>query len=154
DGTNGLLVVDPTPKTLAHYAEIESRRVKVVTQLKELRETKSTTRDGRHIVLSANIELPDDIDAVAANGAEGIGLYRTEFLYLNRNTLPTEDEQYQTYREVAERVRPDQLIIRKFDLGGDKLALGTVDITDELNPLLVWRAIRFFLENVAYRKQQ
>src|SRR5438477_9223522 len=87
DGTNGLLAVDPTPKTLAYYGEIESRRVKVVTQLKELRETKSTTRDGRHVVLSANIELPDDIDAVAANGAEGIGLYRTEFLYLNRNTL-------------------------------------------------------------------
>ncbi|HAF03160.1 MAG TPA: phosphoenolpyruvate--protein phosphotransferase, partial [Spartobacteria bacterium] len=101
DGTNGLLIVDPTPETLAHYGEIESRRVKVVTQLKELRETKSTTRDGRHIVLSANIELPGDVDAVAANGAEGIGLYRTEFLYLNRNTLPTEDEQYQTYRKVA-----------------------------------------------------
>ncbi|PYK93268.1 MAG: phosphoenolpyruvate--protein phosphotransferase [Verrucomicrobia bacterium] len=147
DGTNGLLIVDPTPETLTYYGEIESRRVKVVTQLKELRETKSTTRDGRHIVLSANIELPDDIDAVAANGAEGIGLYRTEFLYLNRNTLPTEEEQYQTYRKVAERVSPDPLIIRTFDLGGDKLAAGTVDVSDELNPFLGWRAIRVCLEN-------
>src|SRR6266705_2815110 len=154
DGTNGLLIVDPTPETLAYYGEIESRRVKVVTQLKELRETKSTTRDGRHIVLSANIELPDDIDAVAANGAEGIGLYRTEFLYLNRNTLPTEDEQYQTYRRVAERVRPDPLIIRTFDLGGDKLAAGTVDVSDELNPFLGWRAIRFCLENTDIFKTQ
>src|SRR6266581_3692522 len=154
DGTNGLLIVDPTLETLARYGEIESRRVKVVTQLKELRETKSTTRDGRHIVLSANIELPDDIDAVAANGAEGIGLYRTEFLYLNRNTLPTEDEQYETYRKVAERVRPDPLIIRTFDLGGDKLAPGTVDITDELNPFLGWRAIRFCLENIDIFKTQ
>ncbi len=154
DGTNGLLIVDPTPETLTHYGEIESRRVKVVTQLKELRETKSTTRDGRHIVLSANIELPDDIDAVAANGAEGIGLYRTEFLYLNRNTLPTEEEQYQTYRKVAERVSPDPLIIRTFDLGGDKLAAGTVDVSDELNPFLGWRAIRVCLENTDIFKTQ
>jgi len=154
DGTNGLLIVDPTPETLAHYGEIESRRVKVVTQLKELRETKSTTRDGRHIVLSANIELPNDVDAVAANGAEGIGLYRTEFLYLNRNTLPNEDEQYQTYRKVAECVSPDPLIIRTFDLGGDKLAAGTVDVSDELNPFLGWRAIRFCLENTDIFKTQ
>jgi len=154
DGTDGLLIVDPTPETLAHYAEIESRRARVVAQLKELRETRSTTRDGRHIVLSANIELPEDVDAVEANGAEGIGLYRTEFLYLNRNTLPTEDEQYETYRKVAERVRPDPLIIRTFDLGGDKLAPGTVDITDELNPFLGWRAIRFCLENVDIFKTQ
>src|SRR5438477_2758352 len=147
DGTTGFLIVDPTPETLKHYGEVESKRIKVVAQLKELRETVSTTRDGRHIVLSANIELPEDVDAVAANGAEGIGLYRTEFLYLNRNTLPTEDEQYETYRKVAERVRPDPLIIRTFDLGGDKLAPGTVDISDELNPFLGWRAIRFCLEN-------
>jgi phosphotransferase system enzyme I (PtsI) len=154
DGTNGFLIVDPTPETLKRYGEIESRRVKVVAQLKELRETTSTTRDGRHIVLSANIELPEDVDAVAANGAEGIGLYRTEFLYLNRRTLPTEDEQYETYRKVAERVRPDPLIIRTFDLGGDKLAPGTVDISDELNPFLGWRAIRFCLENIDIFKTQ
>ncbi len=154
DGTNGFLILDPTPETLKRYGEIESRRVKVVAQLKELRETASTTRDGRHIVLSANIELPEDVDAVAANGAEGIGLYRTEFLYLNRSTLPTEDEQYETYRKVAERVRPDPLIIRTFDLGGDKLAPGTVDISDELNPFLGWRAIRFCLENIDIFKTQ
>jgi phosphoenolpyruvate-protein phosphotransferase (PTS system enzyme I) len=154
DGTNGWLIIDPTPETLAHYREIESRRIKVVAQLRELRETSSTTRDGRHIVLSANIELPEDVDAVAANGAEGIGLYRTEFLYLNRTALPTEDEQYETYRKVAECVRPNPLIIRTFDLGGDKLAPGTVDISDELNPFLGWRAIRFCLENVDIFKTQ
>src|SRR5205809_4417891 len=154
DGTDGLLIVDPTEETLAHYAEIESKRAKVVAQLKELRETSSTTRDGRHVVLSANIELPEDVDAVAANGAEGIGLYRTEFLYLNRTTLPTEEEQYKTYRKVAERVRPNPLIIRTFDLGGDKLAPGTVDISDELNPFLGWRAIRFCLENIDIFKTQ
>jgi phosphotransferase system enzyme I (PtsI) len=154
DGNDGNLIVDPTPETLAQYTEIESRRAKVTAQLKELRETTSTTRDGRHVVLSANIELPEDVDAVEANGAEGIGLYRTEFLYLNRTTLPTEDEQYKIYRRVAERVRPNPLIIRTFDLGGDKLAPGTVDITDELNPFLGWRAIRFCLENIEIFKTQ
>ena len=154
DGNDGWLIVDPTPKTVAEYAEIESRRAKVTAKLRELRETASTTRDGRHIVLSANIELPQDVDAVKANGAEGIGLYRTEFLYLNRPTLPTEDEQYEIYRKVADRVRPEPLIIRTFDLGGDKLAPGTVDIADELNPFLGWRAIRFCLENIDIFKTQ
>ncbi len=125
-----------------------------MAQLKQLRETTSITRDGRHIVLSANIELPQDVDAVGANGAEGIGLYRTEFLYLNRETLPSEDEQYETYRKVAERVSPNPLIIRTFDLGGDKLATGEADTGDELNPFLGWRAIRFCLENQDMFKTQ
>src|SRR6202790_4494556 len=154
NGTDGLLVVDPTPETLARYAGLESMRVQVGQKLPELRETKSTTRDGRHVVLSANIELPGDVDAVAANGAEGIGLYRTELLYLNRNTLPGEEEQYENYRKVAERVAPDPLIIRTFDLGGDKVAPGTVDVTDEMNPFLGWRAIRFCLENIDIFKTQ
>src|SRR5207247_7341760 len=129
---------------LKRYGEIESKRIRVVAQLRELRETSSTTRDGRHIVLSANIELPEDVDAVAANGAEGIGLYRTEFLYLNRTALPTEDEQYETYRKVAQCVRPNPLIIRTFDLGGDKLAPGTVDISDENNSLIYCVAFSLF----------
>ncbi|MEY2487543.1 MAG: phosphoenolpyruvate-protein phosphotransferase system enzyme [Verrucomicrobiota bacterium] len=154
DGTNGLLILDPGAETLARYREVESKRVRVTEQLTKLRETKSTTRDGRHIVLSANIELPKDVEAVRANGAEGIGLYRTEFLYLNRNTLPTEDEQYDTYRQVAEQVAPHPLIIRTFDLGGDKLAPGSVDTTDELNPFLGCRAIRFCLEHPDIFKTQ
>jgi phosphotransferase system enzyme I (PtsI) len=154
DGNDGYLIVNPAPATLVSYREIESRRAKVTAQLRELRETTSTTRDGRHIVLSANIELPDDVNAVATNGAEGIGLYRTEFLYLNRETLPTEDEQYETYRKVAERVHPHPLIIRTFDLGGDKLAEGGAEISDELNPFLGWRAIRFCLENQDIFKTQ
>ncbi len=154
DGSDGWLIVNPRPETLEYYKQIESRRAKVTAQLKQLRETTSITRDGRHIVLSANIELPEDVDAVVANGAEGIGLYRTEFLYLNRETLPSEDEQYRTYRKVAERVRPNPLIIRTFDLGGDKLAAGAVDTGDELNPFLGWRAIRFCLENQDIFKTQ
>src|SRR5256884_3555922 len=154
DGSDGWLIVNPTAETLEYYKQIESRRAKVTAQLKQLRETTSITRDGRHIVLSANIELPEDVDAVVANGAEGIGLYRTEFLYLNRETLPSEDEQYETYRKVAERVRPNPLIIRTFDLGGDKLAAGAVDTGDELNPFLGLRAIRFCLENIGIFKTQ
>ncbi|HJT81631.1 MAG TPA: phosphoenolpyruvate--protein phosphotransferase [Chthoniobacterales bacterium] len=154
DGINGLLIVNPTADTVAAYREIETRRVRIAEQLTELRETKSTTRDGRHIVLSANIELPRDVESVSANGAEGIGLYRTEFLYLNRNTLPTEDEQHDVYRTVAEKVAPHPLIIRTFDLGGDKIAPGSVETADELNPFLGCRAIRFCLENLDIFKTQ
>src|SRR5581483_1925661 len=134
--------------------QIQAKRARVAAQLQALRDTPATTRDGRHIVLSANIELPQDVDAVATCGAEGIGLSRTEFIYLNRTTLPTEDEQYQIYRQVAERVHPHPLIIRTFDLGGAKLAAGTADITDEMNPFLGWRAIRFCLENIEIFKTQ
>jgi phosphotransferase system enzyme I (PtsI) len=154
DGYTGVLIVDPTPETLSYYGEIEIRKGQVTKELKQLRETTSTTSDGRHIVLSANIELPGDVDAVAENGAEGIGLYRTEFLFVNRDTLPSEEEQYETYRKVAEQVKPNPLIIRTFDLGGDKLAVGAVDVGDELNPFLGWRAIRFCLENIDIFKTQ
>jgi phosphotransferase system enzyme I (PtsI) len=153
DGYNGLLILDPTPETLWHYGELEQKRSLVAQQLSGLRETKSTTRDGRHIVLSANIELPDEVEAAPRNGAEGIGLYRTEFLYLNRSALPSEEEQYTTYRKVAEQVKPHPLIIRTFDLGGDKLA-GALDSNDELNPFLGHRAIRFSLERVDIFKAQ
>jgi len=154
DGYTGVVIVDPNPKTLAYYGEIELRKGLVTKELKRLRETSSTTSDGRHIVLSANIELPTDVESVAENGAEGIGLYRTEFLFVNRDTLPSEEEQYETYRKVAERVHPNPLIIRTFDLGGDKLAVGVVDVGDELNPFLGWRAIRFCLENIDLFKTQ
>ena len=154
DGYDGILVVNPTPETQSRFRELEQRKGQVVQRLRQLRETKSTTRDGRHIVLSANIELPTDVEAVIANGAEGIGLYRTEFLYVNRDTLPSEEEQYETYRKVAERVSPHPLIIRTFDLGGDKLASGAVEIGDELNPFLGWRAIRLCLEHIDIFKVQ
>jgi len=154
DGYDGLLIVDPTPATISHFREIEQQKGQVTLRLRELRETKSTTRDGTHIVLSANIELPTDVDAVVANGAEGIGLYRTEFLYMNRDDLPSEEEQYETYRKVAERVHPHPLIIRTFDLGGDKLAPGAVETGDEMNPFLGWRAIRLCLENIDIFKVQ
>lgn len=153
DGYNGILIKNPSAETLGYYDEFESTKSRVAETLTGLRETTSTTRDGRHIVLSANIELPGDLAAVAENGAEGVGLYRTEFLYLNRSTLPTEDEQYENYRNVAETVLPHPLIIRTFDLGGDKLA-ETVEAGDELNPFLGCRAIRFCLDHPEIFKPQ
>lgn len=153
DGYNGVLILNPTPETLWHYGELKDRQERVSEQLSGLRETKSTTRDGRHIVLSANIELPEDVESVVANGAEGIGLYRTEFLYLNRPTLPTEEEQFEIYQRVAARVAPHPLIVRTFDLGGDKIA-SHLDSDDEQNPFLGLRAIRFSLENLDIFKVQ
>jgi len=153
DGYTGLLIVHPSEKTLLEYEEIERQKGAIAESLTRLRETKSTTRDGRHIVLSANIELPEEVDAVLGNGAEGVGLYRTEFLYLNQTALPTEEEQYAIYHTVAKRVSPDPLIIRTLDLGGDKLA-ANIESSDELNPFLGWRAIRFCLENLPLFKTQ
>ena len=153
DGYHGLLIVHPSEETLREYAEIERQKGAIAERLTQLRETKSTTRDGCHIVLSANIELPDEVDAVLANGAEGVGLYRTEFLYLNQTALPTEEEQFEIYRTVAQRVAPNPLIIRTLDLGGDKISDG-IENGDELNPFLGWRAIRFCLENLDIFKTQ
>jgi phosphotransferase system enzyme I (PtsI) len=153
DGYSGLLIVDPSEETLREYEEIERQKGAITESLSRLRETKSTTRDGRHIVLSANIELPEEVDSVLDNGAEGVGLYRTEFLYLNQTALPTEEEQYAVYHTVAQRVAPDPLIIRTLDLGGDKLA-DNMESGDELNPFLGWRAIRFCLENLPIFKTQ
>jgi phosphotransferase system enzyme I (PtsI) len=153
DGYHGLLIIHPTEETLRQYEAIEREKGALAARLTRLRETKSTTRDGHHIVLSANIELPDEIDSVLGNGAEGVGLYRTEFLYLNQKTLPSEEEQFAIYREVAQRVAPNPLIIRTLDLGGDKLA-ENMETGDELNPFLGWRAIRFCLENLEIFKTQ
>src|SRR5438046_7697874 len=131
DGYAGVLIVDPSPETLSYYGEVQVRKGQVAKELRQLRETSSTTSDGHHIVLSANIELPGDVAAVAENGAEGIGLYRTEFLFVNRDTLPSEEEQYETYRKVAEQVKPNPLIIHTFDVGGGQLTVRTVRRVDE-----------------------
>ena len=153
DGYNGIVIKNPTAETLRDYDELRSKKERVAQALVGLRETKSTTRDGRHIVLSANIELPSELTAVAENGAEGVGLYRTEFLYINRTDMPSEEEQYETYRKVAESVAPHPLIIRTFDLGGDKIA-EAVEADDELNPFLGCRAIRFCLDHPEIFKVQ
>jgi len=153
DGYNGLVIINPNDQTLWEYGELEIKKSVVEEGLNKLRETESRTLDGRHVILSANIELPEDLDQVHASGAEGIGLYRTEFFYLNKSELPTEDAQSAAYRLVAERSRPHSVIIRTLDLGGDKF-MSALHMPEELNPFLGWRAIRFCLERVDIFKVQ
>ena len=153
DGYSGLFIINPSDQTLWEYGELELIKTEVEERLTELRETESKTRDGRHVVLSANIELPEDLVQVEKSGAEGVGLYRTEFFYLNRLELPSEEDQYLAYRKVAEAVRPHSVIIRTLDLGGDKF-MSALNLPEELNPFLGWRAIRFCLERVDVFKTQ
>jgi phosphoenolpyruvate-protein phosphotransferase (PTS system enzyme I) len=111
------------------------------------------TLDGLRVTLSANIESPEDIENVVRCGAEGVGLFRTEFLFLNRDTLPSEDEQFAAYHKVAEALKPAPVVIRTLDLGGDKF-LSPLAVPHEMNPFLGWRAIRFCLhEKDIFRAQ-
>src|ERR1700676_1227723 len=153
DGTNGIVILNPTDQTLWEYGEIEIKLEHVEEVLTSLRDTASTMTDGRHVILSANIELPEDVPLVIAAGAEGIGLYRTEFFFLNKSDLPSEEEQYDAYRAVAEAVLPQSVIIRTLDLGGDKF-LSHSHLPTEINPFLGCRAIRFCLERPAIFKVQ
>lgn len=153
DGYSGLLIVNPSDQTLWEYGELEVKKTEVEDKLESLRETVSTTLDGRHITLSANIELPSDVELVKQSGAEGIGLYRTEFFYINKNELPNEEEQYQNYSAVAREMGGQSVIIRTLDLGGDKF-MSALQLPSELNPFLGWRAIRFCLERVDVFKTQ
>lgn len=146
DGYKGIIIVNPSAGTLEEYGRLESEKEEVLERLELIRETQSTTRDGRHIVLSANVDLPEELGDVTDSGAEGIGLYRTEFLYLNRTTPPDEDEQYEHYRLAAEKAAPHGVIIRTLDIGGDK-TVECLDFPEEQNPFLGCRAIRFCLQN-------
>jgi len=145
DGYAGILIIHPTPQTRYEYGQIGKRRHAVEQSLEALRETPATTKDGRRLVLSANVELPEDLPLIAASGAEGIGLYRTEFLFLNRVQYPGEEEQTNIYTQVMEAARPHAAIIRTLDIGGDKLPTHQ-GFDAEANPFLGWRAIRYCLE--------
>ena len=153
DGYAGLLIVYPTEQTRYEYGQIEKRRLAVEQSLEVLRDTPATTRDGRRLVLSANVELPEDLPLIAESGAEGIGLYRTEFLFLNRVQFPSEDEQTNIYQQVVQSSRPHLAIIRTLDLGGDKLP-SHQGFDPEANPFLGWRAIRYCLEKPDLFKTQ
>lgn len=145
DGYNGLLIINPSDQTLYEYGQLVQKQVDFKERLKDITEERAVTLDGARITLSANIGQASDIQAVKQSGAEGVGLFRTEYLYLNRTTLPTEEEQYQAYREVAAALKPDPVVIRTLDLGGDKFA-AYIEIPSEVNPFLGWRAIRMCLQ--------
>jgi len=144
DGYSGTVIVNPTDQTLFEYGQLEKIKASLEEKLHEIRDQPAITLDGKSIHLSANIEDQSDIQAVIANGAEGVGLFRTEFLFIDRDSLPTEEEQYKVYREVAAALKPNPIIIRTLDLGGDKFA-SHLQLAQEMNPFLGWRAIRFCL---------
>ena len=143
DGVHGVLIVDPDPLVLEEYQkrqrELESQRQK----LKRIRSTPTTTRDGTAVDLHANIELPQDIEQVRESGATGVGLFRSEFLFLNRDDLPGEDEQFEAYRHVAQAMRGMPVTIRTLDLGADKTVNGAA--RGGPNPAMGLRAIRLCL---------
>lgn len=145
DGYGGLLIVNPSQQTLFEYGAVEIRRREIDQALTGLRDTAANLRDGTHVILSANIEQSEDIVQALASGAEGVGLFRTEFLYFNRDDLPAEEEQSAAFRRVVEAASPRHVIIRTLDLGGDKLH-EQLHAEREDNPFLGWRAIRVCLE--------
>lgn len=145
DGHHGLVIINPDQQTIFQYQEGERQLEKITIELDEIKALPAVTRDGQAIALAANIELPEEVSAVKANGAEGIGLYRTEFFYLNRKNLPNEEEHFQAYKKVAEEISPQTVIIRTLDLGGDKF-ISLLEYPQEINPFLGCRAIRFCLE--------
>jgi phosphoenolpyruvate-protein phosphotransferase (PTS system enzyme I) len=144
DGYNGVIIVKPTDQTLFEYGQLAKIKASLEEKLREIKTQPAVTLDGKLIQLSANIEDQQDVEAVIANGAEGVGLFRTEFLFINRDSLPTEEEQYKVYRQVAAALKPNPVVIRTLDLGGDKFA-SHLQLAKEVNPFLGWRAIRFCL---------
>ncbi|MBN1526926.1 MAG: phosphoenolpyruvate--protein phosphotransferase, partial [Candidatus Omnitrophica bacterium] len=135
DGTHGVVIINPSAKTLKKYEASRKRLVEFEKHLMELKDLPAETMDGRKVMLSANIEVPEDVASVIAHGAQGIGLYRTEYLYMNRKDVPSEDEQFKAYSAVAKSVQPNSVIIRTLDLGGDKF-LSQFEVPREMNPFL------------------
>lgn len=153
DGNRGLVILHPAKETLKKYSEERARLAQFEERLEKLKNLPAETLDGYRVSLAANIEMPEDVPSVLFHGAEGIGLYRTEFFYMNRSDLPTEEEHFQAYKNVAEKVGNHSVIIRTLDLGGDKF-LSHLQVPREMNPFLGWRAIRFCLERLDIFKVQ
>ncbi|MCM8781678.1 MAG: phosphoenolpyruvate--protein phosphotransferase [Candidatus Omnitrophica bacterium] len=144
DGNKGLLIVHPSQDSIRSY-ELERKGFEEYERrLLSLRDLPTQTLDGHKVEIVANIELPEEIPSVIYHGAEGIGLYRTEYFYMNRTDLPKEEEHYEAYKAVAQKMAPHLVTIRTLDLGGDKF-LSHLEVPYEMNPFLGWRAIRFCL---------
>lgn len=144
NGEVGEIIIEPDAEILKDYTEKREAYLKEKEELKKLIDEEAVTADGHKVELWGNIGSPEDIDAVLEAGATGVGLYRTEFLFMNSDHLPTEEEQYKAYRVVAEKLQGKPVTIRTMDIGGDK-ELPYMDLPKELNPFLGWRAIRISL---------
>jgi len=144
DGIMGVVIINPDEETLNTYRQEEKRLKGITEEFLLVKDLPAITQDGKSVVINANIEFPDEVPSAKLHGGQGIGLYRTEFFYMNRNDLPSEEEHYQEYKYVAEEMRPHPIIIRTLDLGGDKF-LSQFTIPKQMQPFLGWRAIRFCL---------
>ena len=153
DGEEGELFLDPSPELIAEYVAKKEKLAAEKEELKKLISEEAVTTDGRKVDIWGNIGSPNDVDAVIESGATGIGLYRTEFLFMNSDHFPTEEEQYKAYRVVAEKMQGKPVTIRTMDIGGDK-ELPYLDLPKEMNPFLGYRAIRISLENKDMFKTQ
>jgi phosphoenolpyruvate-protein phosphotransferase (PTS system enzyme I) len=145
DGIHGAVIVDPDEETFLDYLKKQRKYKYFEQELEKLKTMPAETLDGHVVQLEGNIELPEEATSAADHGGTGIGLYRTEFLFLNRKSLPTEEEHYNAYRHVAERAAPSEVVVRTLDVGGDKIGTLT-DFEKEANPALGLRAIRFCLK--------
>jgi len=154
DGANGYVFVRPDPATLAEFTAEKERLERKRRTLLQAEDTRpSTTLDGKAIPLLANIELPVEITRSLKAKVHGVGLYRTEYLFLNRSDLPSEQEQFQAYAQVAAAMKPRPVTLRTLDIGGDKF-VSHLQLSEEINPQLGWRAIRFCLERPDIFKSQ
>lgn len=153
DGAKGVVIIHPNSERLLEYARRAEDQKHILNELETLKDKPSETKDGYCVPIAANVELPSELGSIARYGAKGIGLFRTEFLFLNDDALPDEDEQAEVYRDAAQICAPDSVVIRTLDLGGDKFSSG-IKIDPEMNPFLGWRAIRFCLANPEFFKKQ
>lgn len=153
DGGRGVVIVNPEEKLRKNFFEKQKKYMRYLKELVKLKDIPAETRDGHKIDLLANIEYPKEVTAVFENGAKGIGLFRTEYLFLNRKDLPSEEEQFKNYKTIAEKISPFPAIIRTLDIGGDKFS-SSFDLPDEINAFQGLRAIRFSLQRVDVFKTQ
>ncbi len=153
DGLDGEVIINPSEEEVKEYKQKNLEFLEKVALWSKFVNEKSVTKDGKHVEIAANIGSPDDVDSVLKNGGEGVGLYRTEFLYMNNDNFPTEDEQYVAYKMVLESLKNKKVVIRTLDIGGDK-HLDYLPMDEELNPFLGHRALRLCLERVDLFKTQ
>lgn len=153
DALNGDIIVNPNQEDLDKYTKLQNDYNTEKEELKALKDKKAVSLDGVETDVYGNIGSPNDIDGVIANGGEGIGLYRTEFLFMDKDAFPTEDEQFEAYKIVAEKMNGKPVTIRTMDIGGDK-SLPYMQLPQEENPFLGWRAIRICLDRTEIIKTQ
>lgn len=145
DGLEGNVLINPSEETVAEYRKKQEAYAKQVEEWRKLRSEPTVSKDGIHVELAANIGTPNDVAGVLDNGGEGVGLYRTEFLYMGRDKLPSEEIQYNAYKTVLEKMEGKPVVVRTLDIGGDK-ELPYLDLPKEMNPFLGFRAVRLCLE--------